>query len=203
MLKKLLIIVVLICFTATVSFAQKKRAKRESQNDKLITALINAKEVRGVYGDDAMYKFTGSPEIEAIFALGKNAIPLLIAHLDDKRRLANVSTYYTDLGKAIDLDITVGVASFDLLTYIIREDARFFDKSCLKDLRAGADGNSSGCINKKYAISPEDFWSGTIEVSKNEWSGKTLIVSKSVIRAKRNWQTAYRKNWIHYEKYEG
>ena len=134
MMKKLLIIVVLICFAATISFAQKKQEGRESQNDKLITALINANEVRGVYGDDSMSQFITAPEIEAIFALGKKAIPLLIAHLGDKRRLANVSTYYTDLGKAIELDITVGVASFDLLTYIIREDSRLFDKSCLKDL---------------------------------------------------------------------
>ena len=91
MLKKLLIIITLICFAASISPAQKKRAKREIRSDKLIMALINAGEVRGIFGDDAMYIFTQTPEIEAIFALGKKAIPLLIAHLDDKR-LTNMST---------------------------------------------------------------------------------------------------------------
>ena len=201
MLKKLLIIVVLSCFTATVSFAQQNRAKRESQNDKLITALINAEEVRGIYRDDAMYIFTQAPEIKAIFALGKKAIPLLIDHLDDKR-LIDVATFSMGSKGEESFEVTVGAASCDLLSYIIREDAQFFDKSCLKDLTEGADGNSSGCVNKKYAIFPEDFWSGRIEVSKNVWSGKTLIVPKSVRRAKRNWQTAYRKHWIHYEKFE-
>ena len=113
MLKKLLIIVVLICFAASVSFAQRKRMKRENAGGKLITALIDAEGVRGVWGDDAMFTFTGAPEIEAIFALGKNAIPLLIAHLDDKR-LTGVSTWTASFQRAEEFDVTIGAACFDL-----------------------------------------------------------------------------------------
>jgi len=30
-----------------------------------------------------------------------------------------------------------------------------------------------------------------------------VVVPRSVIEAKINWQTAYRKHWIHYERFDG
>ena len=202
MMKNLLIIFALISFAASISPAQKKRAKHESRNDKLITALINAEGVRGIFADDAMYLYTTAPEIEAIFALGKNAIPLLIAHLDDKR-LTGVRTSSATFKKTEEFQVTIGAASLDLLNYIIREDAQFFDKGCLKDLHEQSEGHTSSCVNKKYAVFPEDFWAGEIRIRGNVWHGKTLVVKKNVVRAKRNWQKAYRKHQIRYVKFDG
>src|SRR5438046_3075698 len=107
-------ITALILISAAALFAQ-PRAK--SNNEKLITALIGAEEVRGVYGDDGMYIFTQAPEIERIFKLGSKAIPLLIAHLDDKRLLSVSTNYTNDEGERVD--VTIGAASFDFLTMII------------------------------------------------------------------------------------
>ena len=202
MVKKILLTIVLICFAAGFNFAQKKGRKRESANDKLITALINAEEVRGMYGDDAMYTFTGAPAMEAIFELGEKAIPLLIAHLDDKRLLA-VDTYLSP-GKDHEVIVTVGAACFDLLTYIIREDRRFFDKECVKDLQEeSGEGHLSACANKNFGVFPGDFWHGEKEIKKDLWYGRQLVVKESVRRAKRNWQRAYRKHQIRYVKFDG
>ena len=195
MLEKLLIIIVLMCLAASVSPAQKKRVKRESRNDKLITALINAKDVRGIFADDAMYLFTTAPEIQAIFALGKNAIPLLIAHLDDKR-LTGVSTSLATFERTEEFQVTIGAASFDLLNYIIRKDAQFFDQKCLKELSEQEEGHTSSCANKKYAVFPEDFWAGEKQDSRGIWRGTTLVVKKKVVGAKQRWQKAFQKNQI-------
>lgn len=202
MLKKLLTIVVLICFASTVSFAQRTRTKRENAGDKLITALIDSEDVRGIFADDAMYLYTQAPEIQEIFALGKKAIPLLIAHLDDKR-LTGVRTSSATFKKTEEFQVTIGAACFDLLNYIIREDARFFDQDCLKDLRECGEGHTSSCANARYTVFPEDFWAGETRVRGNLWEGKTLVVKKRVVRAKRRWQNAYRKGWIRYEKLDG
>jgi hypothetical protein len=199
--KKLLIIAVLICFCAPVCFSQRKRAKRENRNDRLITALIDAEEVRGIFADDAMYLYTGTREIQKIFALGKKAIPLLIAHLDDKR-LTGVRASSATFEKTEEFQVTIGAACFDLLNYIIAEDARFFDQDCLKDLRERGEGHTSSCANAKYAVFPEDFWAGEIKVRGNLWEGKTLVVKKKVVQAKRRWQRAYRNRQIRYVKFD-
>lgn len=199
---KVVFLIVSIFLVATVSFGQGKDRRHKGRNDKLITAMINAEEIRGIFGDDAMYLYSQAPEIQAIFALGPNAIPLLIAHLDDKR-LLGVSTSQVSFNETNEFTVTVGAACFDLLTYIIRDDKRFFDKSCIKDLDDGSEGHVSFCAVAKYAVFPEDFWAGRRRIRGNLWHGKGLIVPKSVIRAKRNWRIAYLKHQVHYVKFEG
>lgn len=200
---RVICLMLLILISANISFAQKNRTKRGSRNDKLITAMIEAEGIRGVWGDDAMYIFTTALEIDEIYALGKKAIPLLIEHLNDKRIL---SVTYFNMGteRQEAYEITIGAACFDLLNYIIRQDARFFDKSCLKGLgEEGNEGHASSCAKTQYGVFPEDFWAVIKQDQNGLWRGKNLVVPKSVRRAKRNWQIAYRKGWIHYEKFRG
>jgi hypothetical protein len=202
MLKELSTIVFLICFASTASIAQSKGAKRETAGDKLITALIDSKNVTGIFADDAMYLYAQTPEIQEIFALGKKAIPLLIAHLDD-RRLTRVRASSATFEKTEEFQVAIGAACFDLLSCIIRQDARFFDEDCLKDLREQGEGHTSSCANARYAVFPEDFWAGMKEVRKDLWEGKTLVVRKKVVQAKRRWQKAYRNRQIRYVKFDG
>ena len=178
-MKRIFLVVVVILCSALASFAQPKKVTRKNSGEKLITALVSSQNVRGGFGDDGMYIFFEEPEIQRILKLGPRAIPLLIAHLDDKRLLSIGTTYpeyYT---------VTVGAACFDILTLIIRTDARFFDQKCLKGLD---EGRTSSCSKPGYGILPEDFW-----------QRKTLRVKRSVLRAKQKWANAYRKHQIHYE----
>ncbi|MBV9958520.1 MAG: hypothetical protein JO360_08870 [Acidobacteria bacterium] len=133
-----------------------------------------------------MYIFTPEPEIQRIFALKEKAIPLLIAHLDDTR-LLNVGTNYAD-ANGDRWTVTVGAACFDLLTLIIRREARFFDLACLKEPDEGTVGS---CAKPVYALTPEDFW-----------RGKKLRVSRHVRRVKQNWLNAYRRHEVHYQRFE-
>ncbi len=188
-----------VFIVTSVSFAQGISKKEKARNDELITALVDAEGVRGVWGDDAMYIFTVAPEIEAIFALGKDAIPLLIGHLDDKR-LIRVSAFNMGAEFQVAYDVTVGAACFDLLSYVIRSDARFFDMSCVREMD---EGHVSSCAKPRYGVFPEDFWSGLEQDESGLWHGKKVVVPGSVKRAKINWQTAYRKHWIRYERFGG
>lgn len=173
------IILVILC-SALASFAQPKKVRHLPNGEKLITALVGSHNVAGGFGDDGMYIFFEQPEIKRILELGPRAIPLLIAHLDDKRLLSVGTTYpeyYT---------VTVGAACFDILTLIIRTDARFFDQKCLRGLD---EGRTSSCSKRGYRILPEDFW-----------HKKTLRAHQSVLIAKQNWANAYRKHKVHYAR---
>lgn len=165
--------------------AQTKR-KKTVNGEKLISALVNSKNVAGYYGDDGISIVFEAPEIQRILKLGRKAIPLLIAHLDDKR-LLNMATNPNTSG--VGYQITVGAASLDLLTMMIREDARFFDKKCLKELQEGLEAPLCYCVKKAYHVSYEDFWR----------DGK-IRVSNRIVKAKSNWLKAYRKKQIHYEQ---
>jgi hypothetical protein len=178
-MKRIFLVVIVIFCSALVSFAQPKKVKHKHNGEKLITALVGSHNVAGGFGDDGMYIFFEAPEIQRILHLGPRAIPLLIAHLDDKR-LLRVQTTYPEYYR-----VTVGAACFDILTLIIRTDARFFDQKCLKGLD---EGRTSSCSKSAYGILPEDFW-----------RKKNLRVHQSVLRAKQNWANAYRKHEIHYE----
>ena|GEM_PF-5496142 len=176
----------LVFLCASVSFTQSKKSKPKTNGEKLITALIDAEGVSGVYGDDGMYIFVQAPAIQRIFRLKAKAIPLLIAHLDDKRLLRIGTNFTNENGNR--LEITVGMACFDLQTLMIRHDSRFFDKKCLEEEIEGTIGS---CARKKYLIEPFDFW-----------PGEKLRVTKRILRAKRNWQTAYKKGRIRYTVYD-
>jgi hypothetical protein len=180
------------------AFAQHRTARRANHREALISALITAEDVRGIWGDDAMYIFTAAPEIEAIFGLGRKAIPLLIDHLDD-RRLLKVTVFNASGDRQEALDVTVGAACFDLLTYIIRTDARFFDQPCVREID---EGHVSSCALARYAVFPEHFWSHRKQDENGLWFGEGLIVPKRVTRAKRNWQTAYRQHRIKYKSFQ-
>lgn len=165
--------------------AQTKR-KKKVDGEKLITALVNSESVAGYYGDDGISIIFEAPEIQRILKLGSKAIPLLIAHLDD-RRVLNMATNPNSSG--VGYQITVGAASFDLLTLMIREDARFFDKKCLKELSEGMEAPLCYCVKKAYYVNYEDFW-----------YEEKIRVNPRVIRAKKNWLKAYRKKQIRYEQ---
>ena len=191
-------LMLLIFIITSLSFAQGRSKKGKGRNDRLITAMISAEGVAGVWGDDAMSIFAQSPEIQAIFDLGNDAIPLLIDHLDDKR-LIRVSAFNMGAERQVAYHVTVGAACFDLLSYIIRRDARFFKRGCVREMD---EGHVSSCAKSRYAVFPEDFWSGLEQNENGLWLGKTVVVPRSVIKAKINWQTAYRKHWIHYERFD-
>jgi hypothetical protein len=182
-MKRTFLVVVVILCTALVSFAQPNKATHKQNGEKLVTALVGSQNVAGVFGDDGMYIFFEQPEIKRIIKLGPKAIPLLIAHLNDKRLLHIETIYFDDNGGRYR--VTIGAACFDLLTLIVRTDSRFFDQKCLKGLD---EGRTSSCSKPAYRILPEDFWHRT-----------TLRVQRSVLRAKHNWARAYRKHEIHYE----
>ena len=179
-MKRLWLVAVVILWSAPGSFA--KPATHKRNREKLVTALVASPEVTGVFGDDGMYIFFEAHEVRRILNLGPKAIPLLIAHLDDKRLLQLDTIYLDEDGGRYR--VTVGAACFDILTLIIRLDSRFFDKKCLKKLD---EGRISACTNDGYGILPEDFW-----------VRKVLRVHKSVLRAKQKWVNAYRKHEIHY-----
>jgi hypothetical protein len=120
--------------------------------NKLVTALVDSQNVAGVFGDDGMYIFFQTPEVRRILRLGRAAVPLLIAHLDDTR-LLHIDTNYPDESGGY-YRVTVGAACFDLLTHFIRLDARFFDKKCLKELDEATAGS---CAKRGFRILPEDF----------------------------------------------
>jgi hypothetical protein len=178
-MKRICLVVVVILCAPLASFAQPKKATHKQNGEKLITTLVGSQNVAGGFGDDGMFIFFEQPETKRILKLGSRAIPLLIAHLDDQR-LLQVQTTYPEYYR-----VTVGAACFDLLTLLVRTDGRFFDQHCLRRL---AEGRMSSCSKPGYRILPEDFW-----------QRKTLVVKRSVSRAKHNWAQAYRNREVHYQ----
>jgi len=178
---RVLLITALLSCISIVASAQTKQS-RASKNEKLITALVHSENVRGVFGDDGMSIFLDQPEIEQLLKLRSRAIPLLIAHLDDRRLLTIATNYQIDGDHS---SVTVGAASLDILTLIIRLDARFFKQKCLKGLE---EGTISSCLRRGYGIYPEDFWQ----------TGK-LKAKASVFRAKQKWLAANRQHAIHFQ----
>jgi len=93
----------------------------------------------------------------------------------------------------------------------LNEDDRMFQSAVRKfareqigpRVREMDEGHVSSCAKSRYAVFPEDFWSGLEQNENGLWLGKTVVVPRSVIKAKINWQTAYRKHWIHYERFDG
>jgi hypothetical protein len=173
----LLLLTVMLCGSLAVD-AQTRRRPPSRNHEELINGLLK---VGGVFGDDGMYIFFEDPEIQRLLNLKARAIPLLIAHLDDTRTLP--VTPFTSTRRSYP--ITIGAACYDILTLIIRPDARFFHKKCLKQLEEGTAGS---CARQRYTIFPWDFW-----------RGEKLRVKPSVGRAKQNWLAAYRNGQIHYE----
>ena len=177
-LQTLLMLTVMLSASLAVD-AHSRRRPQSRNHQQLIDGLLK---VRGVFGDDGMYIFFEDREMQRLLELKARAIPLLIAHLDDTRTLP-MSTNYIDEGRSYR--ITIGAACYDILTLIIRQDARFFNKKCLKNLEEATPGS---CARQRYTIFPWDFW-----------QGEKLRVKPSVGRAKQNWLAAYRNGLIHYQ----
>lgn len=163
------------------SFAQSKKAKKDSYGERLITALMNSKTLPGLFRLDSGVLGEGSqgvsPDVKRILKLGKRAIPLLIRHLDDKRIFKNMGfcCTITSMESADGMDkVTVAEAVLLSLAVIIRENAPMFDQKCLKNDEAFND-SIGDCIVEKYS------------------SGRNM---------KRNWMKADRAGKIHYKKYE-
>lgn len=162
-------IIGLIVIFAAGSFAQSKKANASARGERLITALKNSKTIPGLYGDDGFGHIEMSPDVIRIFHLGKRAIPLLIDHLDDRRTFKHMM-FYGDLSGP--KKVTVGEGVLELLGYIIREEAPFFDMACIHsedrtEDRCVADGFSFGRRGKRNWL--KAYHAGKIHYRKSEY----------------------------------
>lgn len=168
------ILLILIC--TLVFFAQKKKSKKISNGEHLITALANSKTLPGLFRDDSGLLAEGpkgiSPDVIRILKLGKLAIPLLIRHLDDKRILKGM-VFCCSVDND-DTQISVGDGVLSILLVIIRSTEPIYDTKCVNGEREFEDSMES-CVREKYL------------------TGKNM---------KRNWLKAYRAGKINYKKYE-
>jgi hypothetical protein len=179
-MSKNLTVIGLILIVSISLFAQSKKAKKVSNGERLITALVNSDTLPILFRLDSGILGGGrlgmSPDVKRILKLGKRAIPLLIRHLDDQRIFKNMVSCCTIDGSNGDgtEKVSVGEGVFSILLVSIRQNAPMFDQRCLKEEESFND-SMDDCIAEKY------YW------------GKNM---------KRNWQTAYRMGKIHYEKYD-
>ena len=126
-LTRTICVIGLIFVIAAVTFAQSKKTKVISRDERLLNALIYSKTASLLWGDDGFH--SDLPELIRIFRLGKRAIPLLIKHLDDRRSIEWI--FRADQGN--HEDVTVGEAVLNILRYIIQEKAPVYDMKCVKD----------------------------------------------------------------------
>jgi hypothetical protein len=178
-MNKYLTVIGLILLVSISSPAQSKKAKKVSNGERLMTALVNSETLPIIFRNDEGIVGGGrlgvSPDVKRILKLGKRAIPLLIRHLEDKRIFKNIVYCCFDDGigdGSKEVRLKEGV--FFLLVNIIRQTSPIYDVRCLRKDRQFEDDNDD-CIRKKY------YW------------GKNM---------KRNWLKAYRAGKIRYEKYE-
>lgn len=141
MFRKLICICLLLFVGSFAVYSQ--ASKRKINGDKLITDLTKSKRLSAVFGDDGVMLFTYYPEIKRITRLGKRAIPLLIAHLDDRRVMPylsfNVSRYKEK--------VRVSDVCFDLLIKIIVHNSALFDMKCEAEEYHDTAGD---CLKEKY-----------------------------------------------------
>lgn len=143
MFKKLICICLLLFMASSVAYSQTSKRKKRVSPEKLITALTKAKQIRGMFGDDGVYLFTDVIEIRRIVKLGNRAIPLLIAHLSDKREMPYL---FFNVSRA-DETVTVGDVCYDLLVRIIVHNGTLFDLECEKE---EYHDTPDDCIKLKY-----------------------------------------------------
>ena len=180
LLAKLFLLATVISLCSFALFAQTRKVKKQSNGERLITALANSDNLPLIFRIDAGIFAEGSqgisPEVIQILKLRKRAIPLLIRHLDDKRIFKNMVTCCTTDGSNGDgtEKVSVGEGVFNILTSIIRQSSPIYDVKCLKKDRQFEE-SSDDCMRDKY------YWGNNM---------------------KRNWLKAYRAGKIHYEKYE-
>ena len=178
-LTRTICVIGLIFIISNITFAQSKKVKAISRDERLITALANSDNLPLIFRIDSGIFAEGSqgisPEVIRILKLGKRAIPLLIRHLDDKRIFKNMVTCCTNNGNGDGTEkVSVGEGVFNILTSIIRQTSPIYDVKCLKKDRQFEE-SSDDCIREKY------YW------------GKNM---------KQNWLKAYQAEKIYYEKYE-
>src|SRR5664279_1184215 len=142
MTSKIILVLLLVTLGAAAAFAQSPRSNRTSKGARLITALAHSKTVPGNFGDDGLFIGDVSPDVLSIIKLGRNAIPLLIRHLDDRRVFTHME--FCCEGTSGPQKVTVGQGVLDILITIIRKNAPMFDLQCLKE---GSDGK---CVASRY-----------------------------------------------------
>ena len=169
----------LILLCTSVFSAQTKKTKKISYGDRLITALVNSKTLPGLFRLDEGVFAEGSKglssDVVRILKLGKQAIPLLIRHLDDKRVFKHMAACcWIDSSNGDGTEnVPVGEGAFFILNSIIRQTGPIYDVQCLKQDRQFEENNDD-CITKKF------YW------------GRNM---------KRNWLKAYCGGKIRYKKY--
>jgi hypothetical protein len=176
LLAQLFSLAIVISFCSFAAMAQTKQTKKISRGERLITAFANSKTLPFLFRDDEGVFAEGpqgiSPDVIRILKLGKQAIPLLIRHLDDKRVFKTMESCCFGDQSVKKVSVSDGV--FFILVNIIHETSPIFDVKCLKQDRQFEENNYD-CIREKY------------------FSGRNM---------KRNWLKVYRAGKIHYKKFE-
>jgi hypothetical protein len=173
----------LICLVVP---CEQAKGNRDPKSEKYIDALVSA-QLPVVYHDDGAADATvmdiGAndsgvvenpiPEVSAIVDLGANAIPLLIAHLDDTRLTS--ATFGRN-----KFQVPVGHVCLDILTYIIR-GPKILVENC-------SDDGLGACVRPGYYFRPDAYTP----------NGSKYIAKPEVARVKANWKQAYRKGNMQY-----
>jgi hypothetical protein len=159
-------------------FPQTAQAQSNRRPDKYIDALFAAPRLVTYSHDGAADNTVTAagepiPEVRAIVNLGRRAIPLLIAHLDDTRPTS--ARFGRD-----NLSVPVGHVCLDILTNIIRA-RRILVEDC-------ADDGLGACVRDGYYFRPDAY----------ARRGGGLVARPEVSRVKRNWQRAYRRGYIRF-----
>lgn len=142
-LTRTMCVIGLIFVIAAVTFAQSKKTKAISRDERLLNALIYSKTASLLWGDDGFFRGDDlPPELIRILRLGKRAIPLLIKHLDDRRSIEWIFRMDQENQK----DVTVGEAVLNILYYIVRTEAPVFDMKCVKSKTRFEDW----CISERF-----------------------------------------------------
>ena len=184
-------LVVTLAFAASPSVADAQRS-RKAGGGKYIDALVKApKLVTYVedgaadvsvigYGEGADMKVRGPlPEVRAIVRLGPQAIPLLIAHLDDNR-LTSARFLRREQGGERDVPVPVGHVCLDLLTGIVYAPEVLITPC--------SDDGLGACVEADYYFRPDAFVQ----------RGGGHFPSPKVRSVKRSWQRAYREGRVRF-----
>jgi hypothetical protein len=157
---------------------------KRGDGERLIDALVQAHDLRCTYHDDgaadASVLENPVPEVLAVVHLGRRALPLLVAHLDDRRPTA--ATYDGGRFASAPLRVAVGYVCLDILTNMVRTKRGIVREDC-------ADDGLGACIKRGYWFHPAVF-----APSKDSFQQQ-----RSVRVAKANWRAALGAGWVEFE----
>jgi hypothetical protein len=174
-----------------LAYGRSVQAGLNPASDKYIDALASAPNLPRYSADGAAdvsvtsYDMNDPKTVEHhiqavldIVNLGQKAIPMLIAHLDDMRPTS--ATFYSEGYKRV-VNVPVGYVCLDLLTNIVKDTPRIFVEPCTDD-------GLGACVHSEFYFRPDAF----------RRNGRGYVARPGIVRAKSNWQRAYRKGYVKY-----